>query len=171
MSAQHISSRTVPIKDAGHSDSYTCVRMTSALLSIAFAYWHSRLNLFSVTKKKQITILCRFTLSGTHRSPSLTTAHHRSPFSAHRRLALWFAFSVTCESAGSHSAACDAVMLFENCLHLQGQAVYWPRSEGNAVLRNVGSYSPKEAVASVHPRITCIGPCIAVYVKGFAGVT
>jgi len=99
------------------------------------------------------------------------TAHHRSPFSAHRRLALWFAFSVTCGSAGSHRAACDAVVLFGNCLHLRGQAVYWPRSEGNAVLRNVGSYSPNDAVASVHPRITCIGPCIALYVKGFAYVT
>ena len=121
--AQHSSSRTVPIKDATHPDRYTCVRVTWALLSIAFAYWHSRFNLFPVTNK-QITILCRFTPSDIP----------RSPFSAHRRLALWCAFSITSGDAGSHSAACDAVLLFENCLRLQGQAVYWQWSEGNTVI-------------------------------------
>jgi hypothetical protein len=107
------------------------------------------------TDKLQLSVASRYLVF---------TAHHR-------RLALWCALNITCGGAGSHSAAWDAVLLFENCLHLQGQEVYWPWSEDNTVLRNVGSYSPNEAVTSVHPRITCIRSCIAVYVKRFVAVT
>jgi hypothetical protein len=101
-------------------------------------------------RKKQIEILCRFTQSGVHRSPFTQSGVHRSPFTqsgvhrspfyAHRTLALWCAFRKTCGGAGSDSAACDAVLLVENCLHLQGHAVYWRWSKGNTALRNVGSY-------------------------------